>query len=199
MVFQVAGFQLCQLLFGLFRPQAERISAKGGVLLRKERKPEQWVKRAASKDTEYQLEESKKKKKTASCLWWKRRRLDGGCTFQLTVCLGGLAGNSAGALGLAGQPCHCQSDGTCHRKVPPWANLHQQSEAALMCRWDTEMLVPHDLIDFSYVVMCLPGHKSTCIRASSSLKDVRVHQGTKEKRPANESLNINWAVLNETS
>lgn len=63
MVFQVAGFQLCQLLFGLFRPQAERISAKGRVLLRKERKPEQWVKRAASKDTEYQLEESKKKKK----------------------------------------------------------------------------------------------------------------------------------------
>lgn len=38
MVFQVAGFQLCQLLFGLFRPQAERISAKNGVLLRRERK-----------------------------------------------------------------------------------------------------------------------------------------------------------------
>lgn len=37
MVFQVAGFQLCQLLFGLFRPQTECISAESRVLLRKER------------------------------------------------------------------------------------------------------------------------------------------------------------------
>lgn len=61
MVFQVAGFQLCQLLFGLFRPQAERISAKSGVLLRKKRKPEQRVKGAASTDHEYQSEEREKK------------------------------------------------------------------------------------------------------------------------------------------
>lgn len=28
-VFQVAGFQLCQLLFGLLRPQTKRISTEG--------------------------------------------------------------------------------------------------------------------------------------------------------------------------
>lgn len=35
MVFQVAGFQLCQLLFGLLRPQTECISTEGRILLRK--------------------------------------------------------------------------------------------------------------------------------------------------------------------
>lgn len=36
-VFQVAGFQLCQLLFGLLRPQTECVSAEGRVLLGKGR------------------------------------------------------------------------------------------------------------------------------------------------------------------
>lgn len=58
-------------------------------------------------------------------LWRKRGRLDSGGSFELTVCWGGLAGNSAGALRLAGQPCYCQSDGTGHWKVPSWADLHR--------------------------------------------------------------------------
>lgn len=64
MVFQVAGFQLRQLLFGLFRPQAERIGAESGVLLRRERKQGRWVKRAAGADAEHRSERKNEKAPT---------------------------------------------------------------------------------------------------------------------------------------
>lgn len=75
MIFQVAGFQFSQLLFGLFRPQAESVSAKSRVLLREE-KQEQWVKREESPGAGYRSEEGRKKNcflpvvKERGAGWW---------------------------------------------------------------------------------------------------------------------------------